>query len=91
MIFQISSCDLRISFCSLAFQGFLTYCRIYKNGQTVPADNSLDYAANFSHMLGLGDPKMLELMRLYVTIHRLLPSFPFFNILLIYATVSYHL
>ncbi|ONK61903.1 uncharacterized protein A4U43_C08F34760 [Asparagus officinalis] len=45
------------------------YRRIYKNGQIVPADNSLDYGANFSHMLGFDDPKMLELMRLYVTIH----------------------
>ncbi|ONK76948.1 uncharacterized protein A4U43_C02F1560 [Asparagus officinalis] len=45
------------------------YRRIYKNGQVVPADNSLDYGANFSHMLGFDDPKMLELMRLYVTIH----------------------
>lgn len=33
-------------------------------------DNSLDYGGNFSHMLGFDDPKMLELMRLYVTIHR---------------------
>lgn len=46
-----------------------TTWRIYKNGQVVPADNSLDYGANFSHMLGFDDPKMLELMRLYVTIH----------------------
>lgn len=45
------------------------YRRIYKNGQVIPADNSLDYGANFSHMLGFDDPKMLELMRLYVTIH----------------------
>ncbi|CAL9155093.1 unnamed protein product [Musa hybrid cultivar] len=45
------------------------YQRIYKDGQIIPADSSLDYAANFSHMLGFDDPKMLELMRLYVTIH----------------------
>ncbi|THU73781.1 hypothetical protein C4D60_Mb04t26470 [Musa balbisiana] len=45
------------------------YRRIYKDGQIIPADSSLDYAANFSHMLGFDDPKMLELMRLYVTIH----------------------
>ncbi|KAJ6793189.1 citrate synthase 4, mitochondrial-like [Iris pallida] len=45
------------------------YRRIYKDGLTVPADGSLDYGANFSHMLGFDDPKMLELMRLYVTIH----------------------
>lgn len=45
------------------------YRRIYKEGQIIPADSSLDYGANFSHMLGYDDPKMLELMRLYVTIH----------------------
>ncbi|XP_008782846.2 citrate synthase, mitochondrial [Phoenix dactylifera] len=45
------------------------YRRIYKEGQIIPADRSLDYGANFSHMLGYDDPKMLELMRLYVTIH----------------------
>ncbi|XP_010928809.1 citrate synthase, mitochondrial [Elaeis guineensis] len=45
------------------------YRRICKEGQIIPADSSLDYGANFSHMLGYDDPKMLELMRLYVTIH----------------------
>ncbi|KAI0511872.1 hypothetical protein KFK09_012506 [Dendrobium nobile] len=45
------------------------YRRLYKNGQVIPADNSLDYGANFSRMLGFDDPKMQELMRLYVTIH----------------------
>nr|XP_010913893.1 citrate synthase, mitochondrial isoform X2 [Elaeis guineensis] len=45
------------------------YRRIYKEGQIIPADSSLDYGANFSHMLGYDDPKMMELMRLYVTIH----------------------
>lgn len=30
----------------------------------------MDYGANFSHMLGFDSPKMQELMRLYVTIHR---------------------
>lgn len=33
-------------------------------------DDSLDYGANYSHMMGFDDPKMLEFMRLYVTIHR---------------------
>ncbi|XP_062218453.1 citrate synthase 4, mitochondrial-like [Phragmites australis] len=45
------------------------YRRIFKEGKIIAADNALDYAANFSHMLGFDDPKMLELMRLYVTIH----------------------
>ncbi|XP_077253687.1 citrate synthase, mitochondrial-like [Tasmannia lanceolata] len=45
------------------------YQRIYKGGQIIPADDSLDYGGNFSHMLGFDSPKMKELMRLYVTIH----------------------
>ncbi|KAJ0037580.1 hypothetical protein Pint_24117 [Pistacia integerrima] len=45
------------------------YRRIYKDGQVIPKDDSLDYGANFSHMLGFDDLKMQELMRLYVTIH----------------------
>ncbi|KMZ69096.1 Citrate (Si)-synthase [Zostera marina] len=45
------------------------YRRIYKDGSTISANKSLDYGANFSHMLGFDDPKMLELMRLYITIH----------------------
>ncbi|KAJ0988126.1 hypothetical protein J5N97_006482 [Dioscorea zingiberensis] len=45
------------------------YRRVFKDGKVISADNSLDYGANFSHMLGFNDPKMLELMRLYVTIH----------------------
>ncbi|PIA48596.1 hypothetical protein AQUCO_01400879v1 [Aquilegia coerulea] len=45
------------------------YRRVFKDGKIIPVDESLDYGANFSHMLGFDDPKMLELMRLYVTIH----------------------
>ncbi|KAH7684355.1 Citrate synthase eukaryotic-type protein [Dioscorea alata] len=45
------------------------YRRVYKDGRVISTDKSLDYGANFSHMLGFDDPKMLELMRLYVTIH----------------------
>ncbi|KAK2637159.1 hypothetical protein Ddye_031951 [Dipteronia dyeriana] len=45
------------------------YRRIYKDGKIIPMDASLDYGANYSHMLGFDDPKMQELMRLYVTIH----------------------
>ncbi|KAJ8767914.1 hypothetical protein K2173_020854 [Erythroxylum novogranatense] len=45
------------------------YRRIHKNGSIIPVDNSLDYGANFSHMLGFDSPQMQELMRLYVTIH----------------------
>ncbi|KZV21783.1 Citrate synthase family protein [Dorcoceras hygrometricum] len=45
------------------------YRRVYKNGEVIPMDDSLDYGGNFAHMLGFDDPAMLELMRLYVTIH----------------------
>ncbi|CAL5430866.1 unnamed protein product [Camellia sinensis] len=45
------------------------YRRIYKNGQVIPKDDSLDYGGNFAHMLGFDSPDMQELMRLYVTIH----------------------
>ncbi|KAJ4843554.1 hypothetical protein Tsubulata_007973 [Turnera subulata] len=45
------------------------YRRIYKDGKIIPLDNTLDYGANFSHMLGFDSPQMQELMRLYVTIH----------------------
>nr|AMY26511.1 citrate synthase 1 [Pyrus betulifolia] len=45
------------------------YRRIFKDGKVKQIDDSLDYGANFSHMLGFDDPKVHELMRLYVTIH----------------------
>lgn len=45
------------------------YSRAYKGGKVIAADPSLDYGANFAHMLGFSDPKMYELMRLYLTIH----------------------
>ncbi|CAN8280142.1 unnamed protein product [Cochlearia groenlandica] len=45
------------------------YRRMYKDGSIIPLDNSLDYGANFSHMLGFDSPQMKELMRLYITIH----------------------
>lgn len=45
------------------------YRRMYKGGERIPVDESLDYGANFAHMLGFDGPEMQELMRLYVTIH----------------------
>ncbi|KAK1401328.1 Citrate synthase [Heracleum sosnowskyi] len=45
------------------------YRRMYKNGQSISTNDSLDYGANFAHMLGFDSPSMQELMRLYVTIH----------------------
>lgn len=45
------------------------YRRSYKGGHLIGADASLDYSANFAHMLGFDDPQFHELMRLYLTIH----------------------
>ncbi|KAF8053813.1 hypothetical protein N665_1372s0001 [Sinapis alba] len=45
------------------------YRRMFKDGSIIPLDDSLDYGANFSHMLGFDSPQMKELMRLYITIH----------------------
>jgi len=45
------------------------YRSAYKGGKMIEADPSLDYAANFAHMLGYSDPKFHELMRLYLSIH----------------------
>jgi len=45
------------------------YRNVYKDGKVPAVDPSLDYSANFSRMLGYEDPKFVELMRLYLTIH----------------------
>jgi len=46
---------------------------IYRNtfcdGQVAPIDSSLDWSANYAHMMGYTDPQFVELMRLYLTIH----------------------
>lgn len=47
---------------SLSLQANLT--------QVAPIDSSLDWSANYAHMMGYTDPQFLELMRLYLTIHR---------------------
>lgn len=59
---------------SFWIDSFLFLWRIYKNGQVIPKDDSLDYGANFSNMLGFDSPEMHELMRLYITIHRCIIS-----------------
>jgi citrate synthase len=44
--------------------------RSFFDGNHIPADESLDWAANFAHMLGVSnDPTFKSLMRLYLTIH----------------------
>ena len=45
------------------------YRRSFHNGQHIASDPSLDWAANFAHMLGFESPDFMELMRLYMTIH----------------------
>jgi len=46
------------------------YRRTYHGGDHIAPDNSLDWAGNFAHMLGVSDhDDFKSLMRLYLTIH----------------------
>ncbi|MEM9823724.1 MAG: citrate (Si)-synthase [Bacteroidota bacterium] len=45
------------------------YRRTYHNGQHIAPDISLDWGANFAHMLGIQSNDFRSLMRLYLTIH----------------------
>jgi citrate synthase len=45
------------------------YRRVYHNGDHILPDITLDWAANFTHMLGFKDPGFTEYMRLFLTIH----------------------
>ncbi len=45
------------------------YRRTYHGGDHIAPDNSLDWAANFAHMLGMDNKDFRSLMRLYLTIH----------------------
>ncbi len=45
------------------------YNRKYRDNKQIEADPSLDWAANFAHMLGFKDDGFKKLMRLYLTIH----------------------
>jgi len=46
------------------------YRRTYKNSEHIAADKTLDWGANFAHMLGMGaSADVKALMRLYLTIH----------------------
>ena len=47
----------------------LIYRKLYKNGNLIPPDGSLDWAGNLSHMMGYDREDAQELMRLYQTIH----------------------
>lgn len=45
------------------------YRRMFHDNQQIASDDSLDWAANFAHMLGNDDEEFKNLMRLYLTIH----------------------
>lgn len=45
------------------------YRRTYHNGDHIAPDISLDWGANFAHMLGIPGDDFANLMRLYLTIH----------------------
>jgi len=45
------------------------YRNTYKDGKLIPHNPNLDWAANFSQQLGFNDPKVFELLRLYLSIH----------------------
>jgi citrate synthase len=45
------------------------YRRTFHNGSHISSDPSLDWSANFAHMLGFDQVDFTELMRLYMTIH----------------------
>ena len=46
------------------------YRRAFKDGDHIEPDTSLDYSANYAHMLGNDDEDFRSLMRLYLTISR---------------------
>jgi citrate synthase len=45
------------------------YRRSFHDGAHIEADNSLDWAGNYAHMLGIEGEDFKSLMRLYMTIH----------------------
>lgn len=45
------------------------YRRVYHNDQHIASDDSLDWAGNYAHMLGIENPDFKSLLRLYLTIH----------------------
>lgn len=45
------------------------YRRTFHGGKHIEADPSLDWSANYAHMLGIDDEDFYSLMRLYLTIH----------------------
>jgi citrate synthase len=43
--------------------------RVYRNGEHILPDISLDWGANFAHMLGFDDAGFKEYLRLFLTLH----------------------
>jgi citrate synthase len=41
----------------------------YNKGDLIPYDKSLDWGANYAHMIGIDDPDFYDYMRLYLTLH----------------------
>jgi citrate synthase len=41
----------------------------FKNGDIIPPDLSLDWGANFAHMMGVQDPEYRDMSRLYFLLH----------------------
>jgi len=47
----------------------IIYRHSFKDGKLIPHNPNLDWAANFATQLGYSDPKFVELLRLYLSIH----------------------
>jgi len=46
------------------------FCNVFKNGQHIPSDPSLDWAGNYAQMLGVNDSdKFKDITRLYLMLH----------------------
>lgn len=45
------------------------YRNVFKDGKRIAPDTSLDWGANYAHMMGYDSPEVYELFRLYLTIH----------------------
>ncbi len=45
------------------------YRRTYHDGVRIKADPELDWAANLAHMMGVDDPEIYEVMRLFLFLH----------------------
>jgi citrate synthase len=51
-----------------AIAGYI-YRKTYKDGKRIRPKKSLDWSANFAHVMGIDKPEYYELMRLYLVLH----------------------